>query len=428
MVDKKDCNSQGDHLRWLRDKEEGGANIMPKSLWLLIVAMAIIVTGASFLWLLNAIIIHQELGRSLTAAGFVLMLNAGAGVLGSLIGGRLFDKIGAYQTMIFGLIVTTISAVVLVFYHSYYFYMFLLIGLGFGSGVIFPAMYALAGSLWPEGGRKPFNAMYIAQNVGVALGTALVGVVATVELTAVFSANALMYALLAIFVAICFQSIGAKAQHASTSNVFEQKTSLRSNYRMQSLALLSVAFFICWVAYTQWQANVSVHTQSLGISLQQYSFLWTINGLMIVFAQPIVSWLIKKWVHTLKQQVIVGVLIFILSYTVLLQASVFSMFLVAMIILTIGEMFVWPAVPTIASKLAPKNKEGFYQGIINSVATGGRMVGPLLGGIMVDFFSMSILIILLLILFGFTILILFIYDWPLKRLLESRQHEAQIPS
>ncbi|GAE27516.1 multidrug resistance protein B [Halalkalibacter wakoensis JCM 9140] len=401
---------------------------MPKSLWFLIVAMAVNITGASFLWPLNAIIIHQELGRSLTAAGFVLMLNAGAGVVGSIIGGRLFDKIGAYKTMVFGLVVTTVSAVILIFYHSYYFYMVLLIGLGFGTGVIFPAMYALAGSLWPEGGRKPFNAMYIAQNVGVAVGTALVGVVATIQLTAVFAANAIMYAFLTLFVMVCFRTIGGKSVEANTSNVFEQKTPIRNNYRIHSLALLSIAFFICWVAYTQWQANVSVHTQSLGISLQQYSFLWTINGLMIVFAQPLVSWLIRKWVHTLKQQMIVGVLIFMVSYAILLQASVFSMFLVAMIVLTIGEMFVWPAVPTIASKLAPKNKEGYYQGIINSVATGGRMIGPLLGGLMVDFFSISMLIIVLLALFVVAIAILFIYDVPLKRIVTNKKQEAEIIS
>ena len=62
-----------------------------------------------------------------------------------------------------------------------------------------------------------------------------------------------------------------------------------------------------------------------------------------------------------------------------------------MIILTIGEMFIWPAVPTVAFELAPKGREGFYQGIVNSTATGGRMVGPLLGGILVDLYSMSAL-------------------------------------
>ena len=37
-----------------------------------------------------------------------------------------------------------------------------------------------------------------------------------------------------------------------------------------------------------------------------------------------------------------------------------------MIILTFGEMFVWPRVPTIANYLAPEGKQGQYQGVVNS--------------------------------------------------------------
>ena len=57
------------------------------------------------------------------------------------------------------------------------------------------------------------------------------------------------------------------------------------------------------------------------------------------------------------------------------QAQQFTMFLVAMVTLTIGELFVWPAVPTIANILAPKDKLGFYQGVVNSAATVGKMFG-----------------------------------------------------
>jgi MFS family permease len=58
-------------------------------------------------------------------------------------------------------------------------------------------------------------------------------------------------------------------------------------------------------------------------------------------------------------------------------------------------MLVWPAVPTIANQLAPKGKEGFYQGFVNSAATGGRMIGPLLGGVLVDQYGMSVLLLIL---------------------------------
>jgi len=62
---------------------------MPRALKLLVLGMIINVTGASFLWPLNTIYIHDHLGKSLTVAGFVLMLNSGASVIGNLIGGSL---------------------------------------------------------------------------------------------------------------------------------------------------------------------------------------------------------------------------------------------------------------------------------------------------------------------------------------------------
>lgn len=86
-----------------------------------------------------------------------------------------------------------------------------------------------------------------------------------------------------------------------------------------------------------------------------------------------------------------------------------------MLILTIGEMFVWPAVPTIANALAPSGREGAYQGIVNSVATGGRMIGPLLGGIVVDRFSIQVLFVLISILLLLAIPLVRLYDRPLLK-------------
>ena len=50
-----------------------------------------------------------------------------------------------------------------------------------------------------------------------------------------------------------------------------------------------------------------------------------------------------------------------LSFFVTSFAEQFTVFLIGMIILTFGEMFVWPAVPTIANYLAPQGKQGQYQ-------------------------------------------------------------------
>ena len=85
-----------------------------------------------------------------------------------------------------------------------------------------------------------------------------------------------------------------------------------------------------------------------------------------------------------------------------------------MAILTVGEMLIWPAVPTIANDLAPKGREGFYQGIVNSTATGGRMVGPLMGGVLVDLYGMPMLFAVLIALMFVAMFTTAIYDRKLK--------------
>ena len=131
---------------------------MPRALWLLVIGMAVNVTGSSFLWPMNAIYIHDHLDKSLTIAGLVLMLNSAASVTGNLFGGSLFDRIGGYKSVLLGITITVIALFGLTLWHDWPEYIFFLTLVGFGSGIVFPSMYAMAGSVWKEGGRKAFNA------------------------------------------------------------------------------------------------------------------------------------------------------------------------------------------------------------------------------------------------------------------------------
>jgi MFS family permease len=397
--------------------KEKGRFFMPRALWLLIIGMAVNVTGSSFLWPLNTIYIHEHLGKSLTVAGIVLMLNAGASVAGNLFGGALFDKIGGYKAILLGIGITVAALIGLTFWHGWPMYVVFLTIIGFGSGIVFPSMYAMAGTVWKEGGRSAFNAIYVAQNLGVAIGAALGGLVASYSFQWIFVANTLMYILFLFIAVFGYRGIQSSNSGGKQTNILEQSTSVKSHAKLYALLILCIGYLLCWVGYVQWQSTIASHTQELGISLKQYSVLWTINGALIVVAQPIINKLLKPFAHQIKGQIITGILIFILSFVVASVANEFSGFLTAMVILTIGEMLVWPAVPTIADKLAPKGREGFYQGIVNSTATGGRMIGPLLGGILVDFYGHQMMLLILITLFVISIVTTFIYD----RSLQSRK-------
>ncbi|RIM87375.1 MFS transporter, partial [Staphylococcus shinii] len=106
---------------------------------------------------------------------------------------------------------------------------------------------------------------------------------------------------------------------------------------------------------------------------------------------------------------------FILSFFVTSFAEQFSVFMVGMIILTLGEMFVWPAVPTIANQLAPNGKEGSFQGYVNSAATVGKAFGPLIGGVVVDTFNMQAMFLSMIFLLVIALIFLMIYDRKLSK-------------
>ena len=55
-------------------------------------------------------------------------------------------------------------------------------------------------------------------------------------------------------------------------------------------------FAICWIAYIQWETTIASFTQELNISMSQYSILWTVNGIMILVAQPLIrpNYFIKR--------------------------------------------------------------------------------------------------------------------------------------
>lgn len=365
----------------------------PKEMWILAIGSIINMAGMSFLWPLNTIYISQELGRSVSLAGFVLMLHAGAGILGSLLGGYLHDRIGGKKSIGLGVICACLCVFSLACFHGWNVYVTMMVLLGFSNGMIFPALYAITKQIWPQGGRRAFNLLYLAQNLGVALGSALGGVVAQFSFTAVFVTNGCTYLffLILIMAGLSGKQVSDSGGDGNHSEEEENQNAAAGGYLaksgMISLLVLCLGFMACWIAYVQWSTNISSYMHDLGYSISSYSLLWTVNGLLIVACQPILSFFTGRYITTLRSQLLTGVIVFVLSMLVLSQTTAYTGFVIGMMVITLGEMFIWPAVPTAAAWLAPEGKSGIYQGIVNGAATAGRMVGPLVGGIFYDWFS-----------------------------------------
>ncbi|WP_228617497.1 MFS transporter [Exiguobacterium sp.] len=373
-------------------------NKMPISIWILVIAMALNTTAASFLWPFNTLYINGHLGESMTLAGVALLVNSALAIAGNYIGGTLFDRLGGKKTLVISVTLLLASSLGFLLFHATFFgYLAWLGMIGFSGGLVFPTVYAFAGLIWPEGGRRSFNAIYVAQNVGVALGTAMSGQVARINIEWIFYANFFLSVLFVVVLLFGFRYLKNPGRPVVQSQLEAAATTL-SGATMKSMWYVAIGYAVLWFVYVQWQGTIAVHSQGLGVSISQYSLLWTVNGAMIVFAQPLLNRMLRQFEDDLKRQLVIGGVIFLAAFAIVPFAGAFSMFMVAMIVMTIGEMFIWPAVPTIAAKLAPPGKAGQYQGLVNIAASVGRMVGPTLSGLLYDVMGMNAVFVLLIVL------------------------------
>lgn len=232
--------------------------------------------------------------------------------------------------------------------------------------------------------RYVFNLIYMALSLGIVIGTLTVGYLYASGIRYVFAVAGLCYLLLLLIIALTFRvPIKAKSDQAVT-----QPLKLKSDQRWLLLVLCGLTFVI-YASYALWESVVSVHLTSLHIPFHYYSLLWTINGLLIVFGQPVVTHFGARF--ALPKVVMLGVTLFAASFFCLIYAQTYAGFVVAMLVLTIGEMLGNPLIPVWVDTLASADQKGRLQGDLNMAISLGRAFGPLIGGLLVDFFSYGLL-------------------------------------
>lgn len=364
----------------------------PRLLWNLGAVLFINVTGFSFIWPITTIYIHEHLSRPVTVAGLVLLLYAGASSLGQLAGGVLFDRIGARRVIFTGLLVAAGVIALPGLVTSWPLYVAAMALFGFAQSLVFPAANALAGKVWPEGGRQAFNFIYVVHNAGVAVGTALGGVLANQSFTLVFLSTAAVTLLAAVLtlVAIC----DADPEEPGLVEVGVTPAGAVAPIPWLPISALLLSAFALWLVYAQWIGTLAVYMQGVGISLPGYSLLWTLNGVLIVFGQPLIS-LVVRHLQTLTAQLLLGNGLFVIAFGLLLTSQRYAVFVAAMVVLTLGEMLLWPGMPAAVDQLAPRDRRGFLIGLLGSATSIGRMFGPLLGGVLYDRFGGQVLLAIL---------------------------------
>lgn len=341
--------------------------------------------GASFIWPINTIFIHNYLHKSLAVAGVVLFFNSLLTFLGNYVGGKLFDRIGGHKTTIISTLIALVALIGLILNHGWLAYPILLPILGFGVGSAFTVINSFGAQIDEVDKYKMFNSIYVGTNLGNAIGTALAGYIADIQMTLVFIANFVFLAAFFVLALFWYNDREVKEE--------EKMVPRRSVKTRLSPGVGMIALFLgmTWVSYSQWDSNISTHMTTLGIPISKYGLLWTINAVVIVVFLPLINHLRKNYDWFKRFQIPIGVFFFVVAFISIIGASEYSAFAIGIILLTLGEMLVYPGIPALVSESTPKAEAGRYQSIISMAATFARAIGPFFGGIIVENSSYNIL-------------------------------------
>ncbi|MCB0454825.1 MAG: MFS transporter [Aequorivita sp.] len=384
---------------------------LSREIWLLSLVTFINRAGAMVIPFLSLYLINVE-GFTLPQVGWIMSCFGLGSLAGTFIGGKLTDTIGFYKVILGSLFLGGIGFILLQFINTFY---------GFCIGIFILTMMADAGRpaifVAADTYSKPGNTtrsitlIRLAINLGFSIGPLVGGlIIAHINYTSLFWIDGLtcMLASLGVFLLL-------KPKKQKDTNV--EKTILIKEGVPPYLNKLFILFFIIMVAnslaFVQYFSVMPVYYEKAHfLSEDIIGWLLFINGATIViFEMPLIGWLDRKKISK-TMATFWGIFFLGLSFLVLNFTSWNGILVIAMFLMTLGEMIGFPFSNALALEMAPKGRKGSYMAFYSMSFSFAHLIGHNGGMNMVNrfgyFSTWTIFSIFLLFVAGLTIWLYFL--------------------
>ena len=126
-----------------------------------------------------------------------------------------------------------------------------------------------------------------------------------------------------------------------------------------------------------------------GVPTSGYGFLLSLNAAMVVFFQFPITHRIADRPPMLMMAL--GAALYAIGFAMYGLVNEYSMFVWAMVIITVGEMIVSPVAQALTSQLAPEDMRGRYMAMFGFSWSIPFAIGPLLAGLILDNLNPNVL-------------------------------------
>lgn len=348
---------------------------LPREAWLLFWTN---LANRAGMMVLPFLILYLTTERGLSAgrAGLVFAAAGITTIVAAPIAGRIADHIGSLPVMRVSL--ATAGCLLLIYPLARTFSQLIAITVvwSFFDVSFRPASLKLmTESVEPAYRKSAFALVRLAINLGMSIGPAIGGFLATVSFRAIFWVDGAT-SIIAALILFLFreQRIAAAVEKPLRPTPHKKRSPLRDN----PFIIFLVGNFLIAVVFFQHEGALPLYlVRTLHQSPAFYGMLFTINTLVIVALEIPLNSATRHWPHS--RSLGAGGVLVTLGFGALAIADSPLVVIITVLLWTFGEMLLFPALSAFLGEVAPSEASGVYMGAFTTSTQLGFALGAPLG-------------------------------------------------
>ena len=360
----------------------------PKPFRILIYSTFIDRLGGGIIFPFLSLYVAQKFGVGMTEVGLIFGVWSASSLVGSMIGGALADKFGRKAVIIFGLVSSATSGILMGLVTNISSFYVLALVAGVFSEVGHPASQAMVADLLPvEKRAEGYGIIRVIANLSMTIGPAIGGALAGYSYLLLFIIDAAASTITALIFLFAIpetkpENIGDENNQSVLKTIAGYSVVLKDRV---FLAFIFASMIILFV-YTQMYSTLSVFLNQVhSVSAQEFGWMMSMNAAMVVLFQ---FWITRR---VKNQQPLLMMILASALYGIgfvlygFVQATAF--FYIGMALITLGEMVHMPVAQALAAFFAPEDMRGRYMAAYGLGWAIPNIFAPLLAGLVMDHFN-----------------------------------------
>jgi MFS family permease len=354
-----------------------GLNGLPREVWLLFATNLINRAGMMVLPFL-VLYLTRELHFTPGQAGLGLALYGGSAIVAGPISGWLSDRIGALPIMRASLLLSGTVLLLFPLARTRAAVYTVTVVWAACAELFRPAsLAAITHAVAPDQRKSAYALNRLAINLGMSIGPALGGFLATISFRAMFVVDAATTIVAGLVLTATSWRIATGGSSDRGDSLYQQGEAKGLLRDTRLLIFLSASILIGIVFYQHESALPLYLVQYLNQSPAFYGTLFTINTLLIVALEVPLNMATSHWPNSWA--LFIGCMLFAIGFGALAVVSSATGVLITVVVWTFGEMMLFPAMSAHLGDIAPENERGAYMGAYSMSLAVALAFGPWIG-------------------------------------------------